>query len=96
MASPDKVMQQSVDDAHVSPIYFWQLNFFLLQSGVRIRRIATNEILRKPRWIKRMVENVAARIIRRNIRKRHFPDCGVSPEAVLFGDCLVFECVKDK
>ena len=95
MASPEKVMQQSVDDAHVSPIYFWQLNFFLLQGGTRIRRIATNEMLRKPQWVKRVVENAVARIVRRNIQKRNFPDCGVSSDAVLFGDCLVFECVKD-
>jgi len=94
MLSPDKVMIQPLDDAHISPIYFWQLNFFLVQSGVSIRRVATNAEIRKPQWIKRVLENAIAGIIRFNIRKRGFPDLGVSTDAVLFGDCLIIEGIK--
>lgn len=94
MLDPDKVMVQPVDDAHISPIYYWQLNYFLRQSGVTIRRVGTNALVRKRQWIKRALENMLARIIRNNIRKRGFPDLGVSSDAVLFGDCLVIEGVK--
>lgn len=94
MLDPDKVMVQPVDDAHISPIYYWQLNFFLRQGGVSIRRVGTNAVLRKPQWIKRVLENLIAGVIRNNIRKRGLPDLGVSSDAVLFGDCLVFDCVK--
>ena len=94
MLDPDKVMVQPVDDAHISPIYYWQLNFFLRQGGVSIRRVSTNALLRKPQWIKRRLENLIARIIRHNIRRRGLPDQGVSSDAVLFGDCLVIEGVK--
>jgi len=91
---PEKVMHQSVDDAHVSPIYFWQLNFFLMHGGVDIRRVATNAEVRKPRWINRMVEEVLAGVIRRNVQRRGFADKGVSSDAMLFGDCIVIEGVK--
>lgn len=94
MLDPDKVMVQPVDDAHVSPIYFWQLNFFLRQGGVAIHRVGTNAQVRKPQWIKRTLENLVARIIRNNIRKRGFPDHGVTSDAVLFGDCLIIEGIK--
>ncbi len=94
MLDPDKVMVQPVDDAHISPIYFWQLNFFLRQGGVTIRRVSTNALIRKPQWIKRVLENRIARIIRNNIRKRGFPDLGVSSDAALFGDCLIIEGIK--
>lgn len=94
MLDPDKVMVQPVDDAHISPIYYWQLNYFLRQGGVTIRRVGTNALVRKRQWIKRALENLLARVIRNNIRKRGFPDLGVSSDAVLFGDCLVIEGIK--
>lgn len=94
MLTPDKVMFQPVDDAHISPIYFWQLNFFLRQGGVSISRVATNAEIRKPQWIKRALENLIAEIIRRNVRNRGFPDLGVTSDAMLFGDCLIIEGIK--
>lgn len=94
MLDPDRVMVQPVDDAHISPIYFWQLNFFLRKNGVDIGRVSTNALVRKPQWIKRCSENVLAWIIRRNIRRRGFPDAGVTSDAVLFGDCLIVEGIK--
>ena len=94
MQTPDKVMDQDVDDAHISPIYFWQLHYFLMRSGVSIQNVSTNAMLYKPQWLKRVFENWIAGIIRKNIRKRHFPDHGVTSEAVLFGDCIILEGSK--
>lgn len=94
MQHPDKVMDQPVDDAHISPIYFWQLNYFLMQGGVKIERVNTNAFFYKPQWIKRVMENWIARIIRNNVRKRHFPDQGVTSEEMLFGDCIIIEGKK--
>ena len=89
MLTPDKVMEQNVDDAHISPIYFWQLNYFMLTSGVIVDHLATDARVYKPQWVKRVVENAVARVIRNNLRKRRFPDPGISSEDVLFGDCLI-------
>jgi SAM-dependent methyltransferase len=94
MQTPDKVMAQDVDDAHISPIYFWQLHYFLMQGRVGIERVGTNSLFHKPQWAKRVFENWIARIIRNNIRKRGFPDKGVTSDAVLFGDCIVIEGIK--
>jgi len=89
MLTPEKVMDQDVDDAHISPVYFWQLNYFLLTSGVRVERITADARLYKSRWAARMVEALVARIIRNNIRRRGFPDPGITSDDVLFGDCLI-------
>lgn len=94
MLTPDKVMGQPVDDAHVSPIYFWQLNYFLMLGGVSIKRIAANSLVRKGKWLQRLFEKLIARVIRANMRRRRLPDPGVSSDAVLFGDCLIIDCVK--
>lgn len=89
MQAPDKVMDQDVDDAHVSPIYFWQLNYYLRRSGVTIERVSTNAVQKKRQWAKRLVESAVAGMIRRNIARRGFPDAGVTSDAVLYGDCLI-------
>jgi SAM-dependent methyltransferase len=94
MQYPDRVMDFALDQAHISPIYFWQLNYFMLLGGVNIERVNTNAYFYKPQWIKRVMENWLAAIIRRNIRKRRFPDHGVSSEEVLFGDCIIVEGKK--
>lgn len=93
MLTPDKVMVQPVDDAHISPIYFWQLNFFLRQGGVGIRRVGSNGLVRRQRWLQRKLEDLVVWVIRNNIRRRRFPDV-VNSDAVMFGDCLVIEGVK--
>lgn len=94
MQEPGKVMLQPIDDNHISPIYFWQLNYVLMEGGVSISRVGANALLRKPQWVKRVFENWIARIIRNNIRKRGFPDHGVTSDAVLFGDCIIIEGTK--
>lgn len=94
MQEPHKVMDQPVDDAHISPIYFWQLYYFLMIGGVSVRKLGTNDYLYKPQWVKRVFERWMANRIRRNIKKRGFPDHGVTSEEVLFGDCLILEGEK--
>ena len=94
MQQPSKVMDQAVDDAHISPIYFWQLNYFLMIGGVGIERVNTNAFFYKPQWIKRFFENLIARVIRYNIKRRKFPDHGASSEEMLFGDCIIIEGKK--
>jgi ubiquinone/menaquinone biosynthesis C-methylase UbiE len=89
MQTPEKVMEQPVDDAHISPIYFWQLNYFLLTSGVPIKTLTSDCRLYKSKPVQRWIERIVAGIIRNNIRKRRFPDPGVTSEDVLFGDCLI-------
>jgi SAM-dependent methyltransferase len=91
MQEPDKVLGHPIDDAHISPIYFWQLNYFLLANGVKLERVGANALLTKPRWTARAFESLVARLIRRNIRRRGFPDPGITSDAVLFGDCLIVE-----
>jgi SAM-dependent methyltransferase len=94
MLDPGKLMLQPMDDNHVSPIYFWQLNYVLMEGRVSIARVGANALLRKPRWLTRVFENGIARIIRNNIKRRGFPDQGVTSDAVLFGDCIIVEGVK--
>jgi SAM-dependent methyltransferase len=94
MLDPTRVMDQPVDDAHISPIYFWQLNYFLLRGGVSISRVSTHAVRRAGNLPRRWLENMLAKVIRSNIRRRRFPDSGVSSEAMLFGDSLIVEGIK--
>lgn len=94
MLEPDKVMDQPVDDAHISPIYFWQLNYFLLDGGVAIRRVSSHALRRSSKPLRRWLENGIAALIRSNVRRRGFPDLGVTSDAMLFGDSLILEGVK--
>ena len=89
MKEPHRVMNQGVDDAHIAPIYYWQLNYFLLQGNVEVARVSTNAIIRKRQSIGRAIESIFAALIRRNIRRRGFPDLGVTSDAMLFGDCII-------
>jgi len=95
MQEPERLLSiGDITDTHIAPIYFWQLNYFLLKSGVSIQRLSTNALLRKRQWPKRLLEAWIAGLIRRNIRRRGFPDPGITSEAVLFGDCLILEGIK--
>ena len=94
MLDPEWLMNHPVDDAHIAPIYFWQLNYFLLVGGVRLKRVSTNALVRGKRWGTRMVERLIARIIRSSIRRRGFPDPGITSDEVLFGDCIIVEGLK--
>jgi SAM-dependent methyltransferase len=91
---PESVVGQSEVHAHISPIYFWQLNHFLLKAGAKITRVSTNICLYKRSPLKRILERWLANVIRGNLRNRGFPDPGVSSESMLFGDCVIIEAVK--
>jgi SAM-dependent methyltransferase len=91
MLDPEWLMNHPVDDAHIAPIYFWQLNYFLLLGKVKIQRISTNALVRSRRWVTRLVERLVARVIRSSIRRRGFPDPGITSDEVLFGDCIIVE-----
>ncbi|MSQ71284.1 MAG: class I SAM-dependent methyltransferase [Betaproteobacteria bacterium] len=91
---PDSVVGQSAVHAHISPIYYWQLNHFLLRAGATITRVSTNMCLYKRSAFKRLVERLLANVIRRSMRRRGFPDQFASSEAMLFGDCVIVEAVK--
>lgn len=96
MRDPERLVQESAIHAHISPIYFWQLNHFLLRSGASVSRVGTNTRVYKPQWIKRAIEKAIAAIIRRNVKKRGFPDQGVTSEDMLFGDCIIIEAIKKR
>jgi SAM-dependent methyltransferase len=95
MQEPHRLLADGdIRDTHIAPIYFWQLNYFLLRGGLDIRRLSCNARVYKPRWLQRLFENWIARRIRANLRRRHFPDPGISSDDVLFGDCIVIEAHK--
>lgn len=94
MLDPEWLMRHPVDDAHIAPIYFWQLNYFLLLGGVRIQRISTNALVHGRRLATRLVERLVARIIRVSVRRRGLPDPGITSDEVLYGDCIIVEGVK--
>jgi ubiquinone/menaquinone biosynthesis C-methylase UbiE len=45
MQDPARVMGQGPDQVHISPIYYWQLHYFLQLSGVQMGRISTNTMV---------------------------------------------------
>jgi SAM-dependent methyltransferase len=94
MLKPEWLMNHTVADAHIAPIYFWQLNYFLLLGGVEIERMSTNALVHSRRWATRLVERVVARIIRSAVRRRGLPDPGITSDEVLFGDCIIVEGKK--
>jgi SAM-dependent methyltransferase len=91
MLKPEWLVDHTVADAHIAPIYFWQLNYFLLRGGVKIERLSTNALVRSKRWGTRLVERIVARVIRASIRRRGLPDPGITSDEVLFGDCIIVE-----
>jgi hypothetical protein len=94
MQFPEKVMDMGVDDAHISPIYFWQLFYFLKISGISVVDVGANRLVRSTNLVGRWLENLLAAVIKKNIQSRKFPDHGVTSEAMLFGDCFILECKK--
>ena len=94
MQEPDRLYEQGVDEAHITPIYFWQLYYFLTTNGMALLDIQANKLVRAKNWAGRCVERLLANLIKKNIRKRAFPDCGVTSDPVLFGDCIVLKLRK--
>lgn len=76
---------------HISPIYYWQLAYFLENYGFTIERVTTNEIKSEKKFFKRLLANLFARLIRANARRRGFPDGGSMSDEFLFGDSLIVQ-----
>jgi SAM-dependent methyltransferase len=96
MQDPSRLYEQGVDEAHICPIYFWQLYYFLTMNGLRLVDIQANRLVRAKHLLGRLFERLLATVIKKNIRDRQFPDHGVTSDAVLFGDCIILKLVKDK
>lgn len=96
MQFPEKVGDQGPDEAHICPIYFWQLFYFLKMNGVIVTNVAANRPVRSKHAIGRFFEGMLANIIKKNIRSREFPDHGVTSDAMLFGDCIILECKREE
>jgi len=95
MQFPEKVMEQGLDEAHIAPIYFWQLYYFLTTiGGLKLQAIKANRLVRSKHALGRWLEDLLAKTIRRNVNKRKFPDYGTTSDDVLFGDCIVLKLVK--
>lgn len=95
MREPHRLLADGdIRDTHIAPIYFWQLNYFLLRGGLKVTRLTCNAQEHKPRFLQRLAENWVAARIRSNSRRRGLPDPGITSDDVLFGDCIVIEAVK--
>lgn len=76
---------------HISPIYFWQLAYFLGNYGFTIERVTTNQIKQEKKPLKRLFARLIAGLIRANARRRGFPDSGTLSDEFLFGDSLIVQ-----
>lgn len=76
---------------HISPIYFWQLAYFLGNYGFTIERVTTNQIKHEKKPLKRLLARAIAGLIRANARRRGFPDEGTLSDEFLFGDSLIIQ-----
>jgi len=76
---------------HISPIYFWQLAYFLGNYGFTIEQVTTNQIKQEKKPLKRLLARAIAGLIRANARRRGFPDGGTLSDEFLFGDSLIVQ-----
>lgn len=95
MKEPERLFNTGADDAHICPIYYWQLYYFLTTSDMQLLEVSANQLVRRRNAIGRLVESVLAWVIRRNVRQRKFPDCGITSDAMMFGDCLILKLRKN-
>jgi len=93
MKDRDNVRKEGLQ-AHIFPIYFWQLKYFLENGGVEIRRLAMNEAIRHDRPMRNLLQGLFKYAIRHTVTRRHFPDEGTLSDAMLMGDCLIIEAQK--
>lgn len=84
-------LRQLKFQGHISPIYFWQLAYFLGNYGFTVERVTTNEIKQEKKPLKRLFACVIASLIRANARRRSFPDGGTLSDEFLFGDSLIVQ-----
>jgi SAM-dependent methyltransferase len=87
-------LRQQGHQAHISPIYFWQLVTLLERFGLRLETVATDNRVRHRRLPKRLLHGLLARLIRYASCRRGFDGLGVVSDAVLFGDSLIVQARK--
>jgi len=61
---------------HISPIYPWQLFFFLEKYGLTVTGVTSDVLMTERRWLKKMVKWLLARLV-----VRHRPHPSVAAEA---------------
>lgn len=84
-------LRQLEFQGHISPIYFWQLVYFIGNYGFTIERVTTNQIKQERKPLKRLFARLIASLIRANARRRGFPDGGTLSDEFLFGDSLIVQ-----
>lgn len=80
--------------AHISPIYFWQLVTCLERFGLRLETVATDSMVWHRRPHKRLLHGLLAHLIRYASCRRGFDGLGVVSDVVLFGDSLIVQARK--
>ena len=74
---------------HISPIYYWQLNYFLSNQGFKITKVTTNNIKKDHKIIKRIFIPILGWLSNRLSSARNFPNDGAYCDDFLYGDSLI-------
>ncbi len=73
---------------HISPIYPWQLFFFLEKYGLAVTGATADVMMSEKRWAKRVVKWLLARLVCRN-RKHRSLTAAVPWQDILWGSSLI-------
>jgi len=79
---------------HISPIYYWQLNYFLSNQGFEIKKVTTNNIKKNHKLLKRIFIPILGGLSNFLSKLRNFPNEGVYSDDFLYGDCLILVAQK--
>lgn len=88
-----QALQRQNYQGHISPIYLWQLLFFLEKYGLRIIGVTCDTFIKEKRWHKKIILQLLATIVCRGKRQR-FLIPGISRSELLFGSSLIIGAQK--
>jgi SAM-dependent methyltransferase len=74
---------------HISPIYYWQLLYFLGNAGFEPVRVTMNALLEESKPLKRLMARWMASVVRKTAQRRGMFDEMTHADDVLFGDSLI-------
>lgn len=74
---------------HISPIYYWQLAYFLENAGFEIVRLTTNRQLNERKPLKKLSAKLFKKLIRSTAKRRGMYDEMTHSDDLLFGDSLI-------
>ena len=74
---------------HISPIYYWQLNYFLSNQGFKITKVTTNNIKKDHKLFKRIFIPILGWLSNKLSSARNFPNEGSYFDEFLYGDSLI-------